>query len=59
MIESMLTVLSDRNSEEVTPYIDIKSKGLRDILRVVLHGVKAISLVENKPSVNVIDFFFI
>ncbi|KAJ6001203.1 hypothetical protein N7481_001612 [Penicillium waksmanii] len=42
----------DRNSEEVTPYIDIKSKGLRDILRVVLHGVKAISLVEDKPSIE-------
>ncbi|KAJ5491582.1 hypothetical protein N7539_003149 [Penicillium diatomitis] len=40
-----------RNSEEETPYIDIKSEGLRDILRVVLHGIKAISLMEDKPSV--------
>jgi hypothetical protein len=35
----------------VTPYIDIKSEGLRDILRVVLHDIKAISLMEDKPSV--------
>jgi hypothetical protein len=35
----------------VTHYIDIKSEGLRDILRVVLHDIKAISLMEDKPSV--------
>jgi hypothetical protein len=33
------------------PFVDIKSEGLRDILRVVLHDVKAISLVEDTPSV--------
>ncbi|KAI3092915.1 hypothetical protein CBS147333_10170 [Penicillium roqueforti] len=42
----------ERNSEEVTPYIDIKSEGLRDILRVVLHDIKAISLMEDKPSIE-------
>ncbi|CAG7995208.1 unnamed protein product [Penicillium salamii] len=42
----------DRNSEEVTQYIDIKSKGLRDILREVLHDIKAISLMEDKPSIE-------
>ncbi|KAJ5752813.1 ATPase AAA-type core [Penicillium odoratum] len=42
----------DRNSEEVTPYIDIKSEDLRDILREVLHDVKAISLMEDKPSIE-------
>ncbi|KAJ6134492.1 hypothetical protein N7523_000814 [Penicillium sp. IBT 18751x] len=42
----------ERNSEEVTPYIDIKSAGLRDILRVVLHDIKAISLMEDKPSIE-------
>ncbi|KAJ6020015.1 hypothetical protein N7522_000090 [Penicillium canescens] len=42
----------ERNSEEVTPYIDIKSEGLRDILREVLHDVKAISLMEDKPSIE-------
>lgn len=41
----------DRNSEEVVPYIDIKSEGLRDILRVVLHDTKAVCLMEDKPSV--------
>ncbi|EPS26191.1 hypothetical protein PDE_01127 [Penicillium oxalicum 114-2] len=40
----------ERNSEDVTPYIDIKSESLRDILRAVLHDVKAISLMEDKPS---------
>ncbi|KAJ5095450.1 hypothetical protein NUU61_004806 [Penicillium alfredii] len=40
----------DRNSEEVTPYIDIKSEGLRDILRGVLYDIKATSLMEDKPS---------
>ncbi|RAK99860.1 uncharacterized protein BO80DRAFT_477336 [Aspergillus ibericus CBS 121593] len=42
----------ERNSEEVTSYIDIKSEGLRDILRVVLHDIKAISLMEDKPSIE-------
>lgn len=41
----------DRNSEAVTPYIDIQSEWLRDILREVLHGLKATSLMEDKPSV--------
>lgn len=35
----------ERNSEEVTAYVDIESDGLCDILRVVLHEVKAISLM--------------
>ncbi|KAJ5989682.1 hypothetical protein N7481_004892, partial [Penicillium waksmanii] len=42
----------DRNSEEVTLYIDIKLKGLYDILYMVLYGVKAISLVEDKLSIE-------
>ncbi|GAB0139074.1 hypothetical protein EsDP_00007290 [Epichloe bromicola] len=41
----------DRTSEEVVPFIDIKSEGLRDILRDVLHDIKAVSLMEDKPSV--------
>lgn len=36
----------------MTPYIDIKLEGLRDILRVVLHDIKAISLMEDKPSIE-------
>jgi hypothetical protein len=35
----------------VTSYIDIKSEDLRDILREVLHDIKAVSLMEDKPSV--------
>ncbi|KAJ6001018.1 hypothetical protein N7481_001427 [Penicillium waksmanii] len=42
----------DRVSEDVTSYIDIQSKGLRDILRVVLDGIKTISLMEDKPSIE-------
>ncbi|OQD67117.1 hypothetical protein PENDEC_c046G00242 [Penicillium decumbens] len=42
----------DRNSKEVTQYIDIKSEGLRDILREVLHDIKAISLMEDRPSIE-------
>lgn len=34
------------------PFIDIKSEGLRDILRDVLHDIKAVSLMEDKPSVT-------
>ncbi|OQE70964.1 hypothetical protein PENNAL_c0112G11339, partial [Penicillium nalgiovense] len=40
----------DRTSEEVVPLVDIKSEGLRDILRDVLHDIKAVSLMEDKPS---------
>ncbi|KAJ5982626.1 hypothetical protein N7451_012726 [Penicillium sp. IBT 35674x] len=42
----------ERISEEVTPYIDIKSEGLRDVLREVLHEIKTISLMEDKPSIE-------
>lgn len=36
-------------------YIDIKSGCLRDVLREVLHGIKAVSLMEDKPSVEETD----
>ncbi|KAJ6112321.1 hypothetical protein N7523_008382 [Penicillium sp. IBT 18751x] len=42
----------DRKSEEVMSYVDVKSEGLRDILREVLHGIKAVSLMEDKPSIE-------
>ncbi|OKP09742.1 hypothetical protein PENSUB_4871 [Penicillium subrubescens] len=42
----------DRNSKEVTSYIDVKSEGLRDTLRTSLHDIKAISLTEDKPSIE-------
>ncbi|KAJ6046919.1 hypothetical protein N7444_008173 [Penicillium canescens] len=42
----------DRKSEEVMSYVDVKSEGLRDILREVLHDIKAVSLMEDKPSIE-------
>ena len=39
-------------------YIDIKSEGLRDILREALHGIKAVSLMEDKQSVIIINTIF-
>ncbi|KAJ5830859.1 Spastin [Penicillium chrysogenum] len=42
----------DRTSKEVVSFIDIKSEGLRDILRDVLHDIKAVSLMEDKPSIE-------
>ncbi|KAJ6061001.1 hypothetical protein N7444_001697 [Penicillium canescens] len=42
----------DRKSEEVISYVDIKSEGLRDILREVLHEIKAVSMMEDKPSIE-------
>ncbi|KAJ5960726.1 ATPase AAA-type core, partial [Penicillium vulpinum] len=41
----------DRISKEVVLFIDIKSEGLRDILRDILHNIKAVSLIEDKLSV--------
>ena len=49
--ENKLMTRLDRRSEEVIPYIDIKSKGLRDILRDVLRDARAVNLMEDKPSV--------
>ncbi|KAI1829405.1 hypothetical protein CBS147337_9800 [Penicillium roqueforti] len=42
----------DRTSKEIVPFIDIKSEGLRDILRDVLDDIKAVSLMEDKPSIE-------
>ncbi|CAG7985873.1 unnamed protein product [Penicillium salamii] len=46
-----VNVLVHRMSKEVVPFIDIKSEGLCGILRGVLHDIKAVSLMEDKPSV--------
>jgi len=43
--------LIDKNTKDVTSYIDVKSGLLREILRDVLRDVKAVSLMEDKPSV--------
>lgn len=42
---------ADRTSEKQTNHVDIKSEGLRDVLRSVLEDVKGICLREEKPSV--------
>ncbi|OQD79618.1 hypothetical protein PENANT_c047G02271, partial [Penicillium antarcticum] len=42
----------DRTSKEVVPIIYIKSEGLRDFLRDVLHDIKAVSLADDKPSIE-------
>lgn len=55
--EAILMFL-DRNSAEVTTYIDLQSEGLRDILRLVLHGLRATSLIEDKPSVYEIGVLY-
>ncbi|OCL12971.1 P-loop containing nucleoside triphosphate hydrolase protein [Glonium stellatum] len=42
----------DKKTERITHFIDVKSKGLRDILRSVLQGVEGTFLKEDKPSVE-------
>ncbi|KAF7594872.1 hypothetical protein BBP40_007906 [Aspergillus hancockii] len=42
----------DERSKKSTVYIDVKSEILRDTLREVLGGVKAISLMESKPIID-------
>lgn len=42
---------AEKNTEKVTSFVDIKSEGLRDVLRVVLEGVHGISLREDMPTV--------
>ncbi|PVH68579.1 hypothetical protein DL98DRAFT_381034, partial [Cadophora sp. DSE1049] len=41
----------DKETKNQIQYIDIKSSGLRDVLRNVLHDVQGICLQEEKPSV--------
>ena len=42
---------ADRVTSKPTAYIDIKSDGLRDVLRIVLKHIKWIGLGGDKPSV--------
>ncbi|KAI1932539.1 hypothetical protein LOZ66_006834 [Ophidiomyces ophidiicola] len=42
----------DSESKESTTFIDVKSDALRDILRDLLRGTKAVSLMEVKPSIE-------
>ena len=41
----------DKKTERTTHFIDVKSEGLRDILRSVLQGVDGTFLKEDKPTV--------
>lgn len=43
--------LTERDTKKVTCFVDIKSEGLRDVLRVVLEGVHGTSLKEGMPTV--------
>ncbi|KAJ5210224.1 hypothetical protein N7491_010031, partial [Penicillium cf. griseofulvum] len=49
----------NRRSDKVVLFIDIKSEGLRDILREVLYDIKAVSLIEDKLSIeqNILFYF--
>ena len=42
----------DKNSMDPTYFVDIKSEGLRNILRTVLRDIHAVNLNEDKPTVQ-------
>nr|KMM69764.1 hypothetical protein CPAG_06078 [Coccidioides posadasii RMSCC 3488] len=42
----------DRKTQEPTVYIDVKSTGLRDVLRDMLRDVRSVSLEEDTPQVE-------
>ena len=48
----LMRPLLDRETEETTFYVDIKSEWLRDVLRDILKDVQVISLKEGKLSVS-------
>ena len=52
-ILSILT-LSDKETHDRTYYLDIKSEGLRDILRELFRNFKSANLREDKPAVRVL-----
>jgi len=41
----------DRNTRDLAFFINVKSKGLADILRTVLRDIRRISLKEDAPTV--------
>ncbi|KAL4923408.1 ATP-binding protein [Aspergillus undulatus] len=47
----------DPRSKKSTTYVDVKSETLRDLLREVLVNVKAVSVMEPKPSIEQIVLF--
>jgi hypothetical protein len=42
---------SDKETAEATAYVDIKSPGLRDILRAVLKDIRTVDVGADKPAV--------
>ena len=42
----------DKKTLDPTYYIDIKSEGLRDILKSVLRDIRTVNLNEDKPAVK-------
>ena len=42
-------------TEKAVKFIDIKSEVIRDMLRLLLKGVRVVSLKEDHPSVRVRD----
>jgi hypothetical protein len=45
-------IVADPKSKDSTTFVDVKSETLRDIVREVLGNVKAVSVMEPKPSVR-------
>jgi len=42
----------DKKTLDPTYYVDIKSEGLRDILRTALRDIRTVNLNEDKPTVK-------
>ncbi|KAI4166536.1 MAG: hypothetical protein LQ343_007967, partial [Gyalolechia ehrenbergii] len=42
----------DKKTTDPTNYVDIKSEGLRNILRMILRGIRTVNLNEDKPTVD-------
>ncbi len=42
----------DKKTLDPTYYVDIKSEGLRNILRTILRDIRTINLNEDKPTVK-------
>ena len=42
----------DKKTLDPTYYVDIKSEGLRDILRIVLQDIRTVNSNEDKPTVK-------
>ena len=52
ILEDRLMLGIDKTSLKSTAYVDIKSEGLRDILRIVLKDINWLTLGDDKPAVS-------